>query len=180
MAELIQPREIRDGAGRPLFYVVDWLPPDFGAVGQYATIFAREFARAGRRVHLIGLSSGKADVHSEFCGVGSLEVRRISARRYDKSRRLSRLWWTLKTNCRLMSTVISNPASRGADILFTGAPPFMLFFAVAAKYLRGARLTYQITDFYPEVLIADAGRRSLPLALIEIDYLVFASARRCF
>lgn len=169
MAKLNQPREEpnHEAASPPLFYVVDWLPPDFGAVGQYATIFAREFARAGRHVHLIGLSSSNADVHNEPCGVGSLEIRRIAVQRYDKSRRLQRLWWTLKTNWRLMSTVVRNPASRGADILFTGAPPFMLIFAVAVKYLRGARLTYRITDFYPEVLIADAGRRALPLALFE-------------
>jgi hypothetical protein len=169
MPPLFQHREVGylGKAGRPLFYIADWLPPDFGAVGQYAMIFAREFARAGRQVHLIGLSSGAANTHSEECGTGSLEVRRLSARQYDKSRRLNRLWWTLATNWRLVSMVVSNPTSRGADILFTGAPPFMLFFAVGVKYLTGARLIYRITDFYPEVLIADAGRRTLPLALIE-------------
>jgi hypothetical protein len=25
-----------------LVYICDWLPPDFGAVGQYAMLFARE------------------------------------------------------------------------------------------------------------------------------------------
>ena len=35
---------------RPLFYIVDWLPPDFGAVGQYAVLFATEIAASGRRV----------------------------------------------------------------------------------------------------------------------------------
>jgi len=37
----------------PLSYVVDWLPPDFGAVGQYGLIFARELAESGRRVYLL-------------------------------------------------------------------------------------------------------------------------------
>src|SRR5262249_46682794 len=73
----------------------------------------------------------------------------------------------LFTNWRLMSTVVRDPACRGANILFTGAPPFMLFFAVGVKYVTGAQLIYRITDFYPEVLIADSGRRTLPLLLIE-------------
>jgi hypothetical protein len=152
----------------PLFYIVDWLPPDFGAVGQYAMIFAREFARGGRRVRLIGLTSGVGGTSREaFPGAGSLEVTRIAAGRYDKARYLTRLLWSARINLRLIRHVVRDPASRGADILFTGAPPFMLFFAVVAKYLRGARLIYRITDFYPEVIIAALGRRPLPLALFE-------------
>jgi hypothetical protein len=43
----------------------------------------------------------------------------------------------------------------------------MLFFAVGAKYMIGARLIYRITDFYPEVLVADAGRRNILMALFQ-------------
>ena len=30
-------------------YICDWLPPDFGAVGQYSVIFARELAAEGKK-----------------------------------------------------------------------------------------------------------------------------------
>ena len=30
-----------------LVYICDWLPPDFGAVGQYAVLFARQWASDG-------------------------------------------------------------------------------------------------------------------------------------
>jgi hypothetical protein len=151
-----------------LCYIVDWLPPDFGAVGQYALMFARESAQAGRHVWLVGLTSGTAStVRETYEGGGVLEISRLAVSRVDKSQYLSRLLWTLRTNFRLIWQVIRNPKSRDAEILFTGAPPFMLFFAVAAKYLRHARLTYRITDFYPEVIIAQLGKRPLPLALFE-------------
>jgi hypothetical protein len=151
-----------------LFYVVDWLPPDFGAVGQYAVIFAREIAQSGREVCLIGLTSGANDTGREqLASGGVLEVKRLSAKRYNKSGLVSRLIWSLRTNLRLIFEVIQDPRSRGAEILFTGAPPFMLFFAIFAKWFRGARLIYRITDFYPEVLIAALGRKPLLLAFFE-------------
>src|SRR5437868_5600264 len=83
---------------QPLFYVVDWLPPDFGAVGQYAVLFATEIARNGRHVELIGLASGQGGVSEQnFASGGSLRVTRISATHYDKSRNVKRLLWTLTT-----------------------------------------------------------------------------------
>ena len=45
---------------RRLVYICDWLPPDFGAVGQYAVLFAREWASEGWAVTLVGLTSGKS------------------------------------------------------------------------------------------------------------------------
>jgi hypothetical protein len=151
-----------------LFYVVDWLPPDFGAVGQYGVIFAREFAQGGRKVCLIGLTSGSTETTSERLGqFGSLEIKRLATKRYNKSDLVSRSVWSIRTNFRLIREVVKDRRSRGAEILFTGSPPFMLFFAVFAKWFRGARLIYRITDFYPEVLVAATGRRSLPLALFE-------------
>jgi lipopolysaccharide/colanic/teichoic acid biosynthesis glycosyltransferase len=156
----------RDGV--TLFYLVDWLPPDFGAVGQYGMIFAREIAESGRRVCLIGLTTKSSQTSLEHvAGSGAFEVRRIRAGRYDKSRYVTRMLWTLRTNMRLIWEVMRQPASRRAEILFTGAPPFMLFFAVVAKWVRGARLIYRITDFYPEVIVAQLGKRPLVLALLE-------------
>ena len=40
-----------------LVYICDWLPPDFGAVGQYAMLSAREWATSGWAVTLVGLTS---------------------------------------------------------------------------------------------------------------------------
>jgi hypothetical protein len=151
-----------------LFYVVDWLPPEFGAVGQYAMVFAREMAKAGRQVTLVGLTSGPSRAEVErFASGGILEIARVAISTYDKTKYASRLLWLLKANLHLMATVLRDGRSRGGEILFTGAPPFMLFFAVLAKYIRGAGLIYRITDFYPEVISAELGRKSLPLAIFE-------------
>src|SRR4051812_16853740 len=107
----------RSCEGQPLFYVVDWLPPDFGAVGQYAVIEASEIAANGRHVELIGLSSGAANITEQsFPGGGFLRTTRISAARYDKSRFLSRLLWTLRTNARLISKVLWSPNARRAEV----------------------------------------------------------------
>lgn len=153
---------------RTLFYVVDWLPPDFGAVGQYGTIFARELAKNGRNVCLIGLTTGASENRSErYSSGGVLEVRKISAKRYNKSGIVSRSLWSLRTNVRLMWEVAKDRRARGSEILFTGSPPFMLFVAIFVKLLYQTRLIYRITDFYPEVLIAALGKRPVPLAIFE-------------
>jgi hypothetical protein len=153
----------------PLFYIVDWLPPDFGAVGQYGQLFAREMAaREKRKVFLIGLTSGSSSVdHELFVGGGEIEIHRIEAAPYEKGRIVKRLLWTVRTNFRLLREVMRNPASHGAEILFTGAPPFMLFFAVPLKFIRKLRLIYRITDFYPEVIIAELGRRGVLLKILQ-------------
>src|SRR5262249_23568563 len=96
-----------------------------------------------RKIYLIGLTSGSSRVEQEvFAGGGELEIRRISAVPYEKGRIAKRLFWTIRTNLRLIREVMRNPASRGAEVLFTGAPPFMLFFAVPLKVLRKVRLIY--------------------------------------
>lgn len=151
-----------------MFYVVDWLPPDFGAVGQYGTIFARDIARSGRHVRLIGLTSGEAAVHNEvFENGGILQIKYIRSKKYDKSRLIKRILWTIYTNMRLILEVVADPLSKGADVLFTGAPPLMLYFAVPAKWVRGMRLVYRITDFYPEVFIAELQRTSIALKMVS-------------
>jgi glycosyltransferase involved in cell wall biosynthesis len=155
------------GHQRRLFYVVDWLPPDFGAVGQYALVFGREIAKSGRMISLIGLTSGGQKTLSENFDNGVLEIKWVPAKRYNKSGLFSRLIWSLHTNLRLIWEVVRDPRSQGAQILFTGSPPFMLFFAVFAKWLRQAPLIYRITDFYPEVLIAALRKQSMSLALFE-------------
>lgn len=153
----------------PVFYIVDWLPPDFGAVGQYALIASQKLAAAGRQVHLVGLTSLAAseEDHRYAASGGRLTVRKLHAKRYEKTRLFRRLLWSLTTNLRLLRVVFRSQKSRGAEIVFTGAPPFMLHFAIALKYLRSARLIYRITDFYPEAIIAHLGRRPPLLALMQ-------------
>src|SRR6516225_524181 len=150
-----------------LFYVVDWLPPDFGAVGQYGMLFAHYLAREGRHVYLSGLTTKARNTVIKEVGAGILEIISIPTVSYDKSRLIKRLAWTLRTNARLLWEVIRRPESRGADLLFTGSPPFFLYFAALAKVFRRVKLIYRITDFYPEVIIADRGNQSLPLRLLQ-------------
>src|SRR5262249_4607284 len=152
----------------PLSYVVDWLPPDFGAVGQYGLIFARELAESGRRVYLLGLTTGTSAVERQVYAVGGLlEITRISAPAYNKTRTIERLLWTFRINFQLFRAVLAHSASPKADVLFTGSPPFMLFFAIPLKVLRKVRLIYRVTDFYPEIIIAELGKRSFLLRALE-------------
>jgi hypothetical protein len=58
--------EILSKESKQLFSIVDWLPPDFGAVGQYGAIFGRDLAVAGRDVRLIGLTTGDYSTAQEF------------------------------------------------------------------------------------------------------------------
>ena len=151
-----------------LYYLVDWLPPEFGAVGQYAAIFAREYAECGRQVTLLGLTSG-APTRSfeEFPAGGSLEILKVHSPPFDKSGNAKRLIWAAQNNFRRIRTTLASKASRRADVIFTGSPPFMLFFAILLKPLRRARLIYRITDFYPEVVIAALGKRPLLMRMLE-------------
>ena len=145
-----------------LLYLCDWLPPDFGAVGQYSLQFARERALAGEHVTLVGLSSSN-DSDARDPDASSLRILRVRAPLYDRARFVQRAWWTLRTNLRLLWR--ARKELREADeILFTGSPPFMLHFLVPLNALLRKRLTYRITDFHPECLIAELGRAPLPLA----------------
>jgi hypothetical protein len=137
------------------FYIVDWLPPDFGAVGQYAVQYGEKLALEGRKVHLIGLSSkGSSREERRFEGGGVLVTTRLGARPTNKSHYLSRLAWSAVTNLRLVLAASKEQDCRGAEVMFTGSPAFMLFFAIWLKPLRRVKLVYRITDFYPEVVAA--------------------------
>jgi glycosyltransferase involved in cell wall biosynthesis len=149
-----------------LVYICDWLPPDFGAVGQYAVLFAREWAREGWDVTLVGFTSGKTScIAAEPIGDGSLEVLRIHRRAYTKQKFVSRLVWTVASNMLLLAAAFR--AMRRADaVLFTGSPPLMVHFIAPLNLLLRKRLIYRITDFHPECLIAERGNRGLILGLL--------------
>jgi hypothetical protein len=151
---------------RRLVYICDWLPPDFGAVGQYSLAFARRYASDdGLDVVLVGLSSAGASRSLETLGRGRLTVIRVLAEPYDRSHWLKRLWWTLRTDLRLIGAAFRE-LRRCDTVLFTGSPPFLLHFLVPLNLLLCKRLVYRITDFYPECLIAALGHAPLPLYLL--------------
>lgn len=148
-----------------IVYLCDWLPPDFGAVGQYSLLFARERAARGEDVVLAGLSSTADSVEEERPGAGRLRIVRLHARTYDRADFRTRALWTAKTNLALIRRLW--PEMRQADeILFTGSPPFMIQLLAPLNLLLRKRLTYRITDFHPECLMAEKGT-SLPLGLFH-------------
>jgi hypothetical protein len=149
-----------------LVYICDWLPPDFGAVGQYAVLFARQWASDGWAVTLVGLTSGRSSREAtEAVGQGTLEVIRLHRRTYKKQKFGSRLIWTVRSNLLLLRAAFG--AMRRANaVLFTGSPPLMLHFIAPLNVLLRKRLIYRITDFHPECLIAERGRSGLLLHLL--------------
>jgi len=149
-----------------LVYLCDWLPPDFGAVGQYAVLFARKWAAEGWSVTLIGLTSGESSREARVqIGDGSLEVLRIHRRAYQKQKFASRLAWTIVSNLLLLRAAFK-PMWRAQSVLFTGSPPLMVHFIAPLNLLLRKELIYRITDFHPECLIAERGRSGPVLDLL--------------
>jgi hypothetical protein len=175
--------DVRRSSDRPseevrrekLVYVCDWLPPDYGAVGQYSLHFARELAKEGRDVTLVGLSSCQSSDTAEVVGQGHLREIRLFAPTYDKVSMLRRLVWTAQTNTRLLWHVKAQ--LQAADtILFTGSPPYLLHWIAPLNLLLRKKLIYRITDFHPECLIAQ--RRSAGIALRLLYRLTMIWRRR--
>lgn len=149
--------EKRGGMHR-LVYLCDWLPPDFGAVGQYSLLFARERAEAGEDVVLAGLSSRGDATSDEEVGRGRLRVVRRRAPAYDRSDLRARALWTVRTNLGLLWRV-RGPLRAADEILITGSPPFLLHVVAPLSALLRKPLVYRITDFHPECLMAELGER---------------------
>jgi hypothetical protein len=152
-------------AMRKLVYLCDWLPPDFGAVGQYAMMHAKDYALEGYEVTLIGLTSAKGgSATEEPIGAGLLRIVKIPAAPTERTSLARRLRWTLAANVALIRAAW--PYLRLADeALFTGSPPFMLHCLVPLKPFLRARLIYRIADFHPECLIAAQEKPSRLLGL---------------
>ncbi len=141
---------------RSLVYLCDWLPPDFGAVGQYSLLFARERAAAGEDVVLAGLSSTTSSIEEEIVGGGRLRIVRLRAEVYDRADFKKRALWTLRTNLSLIRS-LRREICRADEVLFTGSPPFLIHLLVPLRPFFKGRLTYRITDFHPECLMAEMG-----------------------
>ena len=109
-----------------LVYICDWLPPDFGAVGQYSLEFAREYARNnGWEVVLLGLSSAGNSRIEEQQHPGRLTIIAVGAKQYDRSRWWRRLGWTLQTDLKLIAAGLRELWNCD-EIIFTESPPFLL------------------------------------------------------
>jgi hypothetical protein len=165
MTDLLSESPFDLPAHRRVVIIADWLPPDFGAVGQYMQLRARALAEQGHEVTLIGLTSGAGSLRRHARGEGSLTELRLAARPVPRGRLFRRLMWTLWTDLRLV--VAGFRYLRAADgVLFTGSPPFMIHLLAPLKFLWPGRLVYRITDFHPECLIAARSRPSHALGLL--------------
>ena len=92
-----------------LVYICDWLPPEFGAVGQYAMLEAREWAARGFAVTLVGLTSGVGSREMPArIGKGSVEIIRVHRPAYQKQRFVERLLWTIASNLALLRARIGS------------------------------------------------------------------------
>jgi len=140
-----------------LVFLCDWLPPEFGAVGQYALQYARRRASEGENVVLIGLTTGESSVEVEAVSKGKLRVLRFHTPMYNRASLRERAWWTLKTNLSLVYRAL--PEMRKCrELIFTGSPPFLVHVVAPLNLLLRRKLTYRITDFFPECLIAELSR----------------------
>jgi hypothetical protein len=153
MIELLEQSPFDLATERSLVIVADWLPPDFGAVGQYMQMRAEHLAERGHEVTLVGLATSGASTVQRDIGKGRLTEIRLQARPVPRGSLAVRLLWTIWTNLRLVLAAFGR--LRAADgILFTGSPPFLIHLLVPLKLLWRGRLVYRITDFHPECMIA--------------------------
>ncbi len=158
---------------RPLIIVCDWLPPAFGAVGQYEMARAEEAARNGRRVTLIGLGD-TAGFESRTLGTGELTIFRLAAQAPDKANLVSRAAWAASQNTALLSAVARAAKAGPSEIKVTGSPPFLSYQVLAWRAFNPQHaITYRVTDFYPETAFA-AGKAT---ALKPITPIVHALRR---
>lgn len=165
MTELFEQSPFDPAKERRIVIIADWLPPDFGAVGQYMQMRAQGLAEQGHDVTLVGLSTGSGSKSRRERGKGSLTEIRLSARPVPRGSLLGRMLWTIATNLRLILAAFG-PLRAADGILFTGSPPFLIHLLVPLKLLWRGRLIYRITDFHPECLIAARDRPSRALKLL--------------
>jgi hypothetical protein len=165
MSELLQQSPFDLATERRVVIIADWLPPDFGAVGQYMQMRARSLAERGHDVTLVGLSSAGGSVKRESVSAGTLTEIRLAATPVPRTSLLGRLIWTIRTDFRLLFAAFDR--LRAADgIVFTGSPPFLVHLLTPLKPMWKGRLIYRITDFYPECLIAARDRESWGLDML--------------
>lgn len=149
-----------------ILILCDWLPPDFGAVGQYALAYARDLACAGHDVTLLGLSTQRSSESVEELRPGRLVVRRVARPAYNKNSQLRRAVWTVTSNLALLWRA-RRDVRRAEELQFTGSPPYLIHFVMPMARLLRVRTRYRITDFHPECMMAEYQRVPTWLALIH-------------
>lgn len=158
-----------------IVFLTDWLPPDFGAVGQYTIKRAEEMARSGDRVLVIGLGTVASDQSFEYGSGGLLRVVRLLAKTYDRSRLSRRIRWTFAVNFKIFRRTWT--AMRKADrVILTGHPPLFLHWVAPFKGLMRGDLWYRICDFHPECLTASMSK--VPIALRVLTRVTWFWRRR--
>lgn len=141
---------------RRILQVTDWLPPDFGAVGQYALQDARGWAREGADVLLLGLGMERAGWEVEDCPPGSLAILRLPALDYERSRWGVRAIWIAAVHLRLLVAAARFLPSVD-EVRCSESPPFLVYPLTWLARRHGVRLVYRLTDVFPEVLWAEHG-----------------------
>ncbi len=91
-----------------------------------------------------------------------LKIVRLEVRPYDKAAFWTRALWTLQTDIRLLLNA-GRDILRSREVLFTGSPPFLLHLIAPLNIVLRKRLTYRITDFFPECLMAEYAKPPAPL-----------------
>ena len=138
--------------------VCDWIPPEFGAVGQYMHVRSLQLASQGRDVALVGLGRQKAEADHTHIGQGHLSIVRVDARSSatPKTGLLTRGLWAMRMNVRLIMATHRALKGRGqGDLVVTGSPPFLSSLMIMINALLWRQhLIYRITDFYPETILA--------------------------
>ncbi len=140
-----------------LAYIVDWLPPDYGAIGQYALQEAEDRAAAGEDVTLIGLTSGASTSEYKGVGAGRLRVIRLKSKAVDRTSFARRARWTLATNVRLVAAALGHLV-RADEVLFTASPPFLEHLIVPLSAGFRGQVTFRIADLHPECLMQELAR----------------------
>lgn len=139
----------------PLIVVCDWIPPEFGAVGQYQLASAQEEAAGGRNVTIIGLGRQNASAR-ERIGAGELTTVRLARPAFEKGSIFKRAVWALWTNLAILRALAAAVRqSPDCEIKVTGSPPFLSYLVLMwARLVGRRRVIYRITDFYPETVFA--------------------------
>ncbi len=154
-----------------LLYLVDWLPPDYGAIGQYALLESRQRAQDGESILLVGFSSERDSVEEHDFGDGQLTILRLHRPPVNKSHMPKRAAWTLQTNLVLAWQVIRHRSDID-QILFTGSPPFLEYLLSPISRLVRKPITFRVADFHPECSIGrydgDAPRTLLAFQQLSI------------
>ena len=112
------------------------MPPDFGAIGQYAVEYSLNLAKSGYQVNLYGFTSTKSRIEYRSVSPGFLSISYIYRPDYVKESIGQRALWTFISNIILVYSAFVD-IKKCDEIRFTGSPPYFLHFIMpVAKLLN--------------------------------------------